>query len=509
MNSIFIFAAAVVGAGITLPGCAAESTARRPAVAGTFYPSGAAPLEAAVKGFVADAVAPKGERPIAIVVPHAGYVFSGQIAADAYRQAMPWPFDVVVILGTNHTTAAFDGVSVYQGSGYRTPLGVAAIDQEIAKKLAAADRRFAYRPDAHASEHSEEVQVPFVQVAFPKAKIVTAVVGSSDPAVTAAFGKALADVLKGRNALVVASSDLSHYPSRPDAIDSDRATLKAVASLDPAAFKASNALQEQRHRANLVTCACGEAPILAAMNAARALGARRGVVISYANSADGFGGDPERVVGYGAVMFTAGPGGTDTTALDRPQPAPRGTLSAADRKTLLQIARKTLERTFATGLPPLPRSDSPALQANAGAFVTLNVRGQLRGCIGNMTADTPLAVTVSRMALAAATEDPRFSPVRAAELDSIDIEISVLTPFARVAGPAAIQVGRDGVLIEKSGHRGCLPPAGCARTGVDARGDARQPLREGRPRPQLLAGGGDVLHVPGGGVRGAAETLTA
>src|SRR5512140_2252624 len=310
--------AVLLVAGLPLPGCASNAPSVRPAaVAGSFYPADAKKLEAAVKAFLADAIPPRGERPIAIVAPHAGYVFSGQIAADAWRQAMGYPVDVIVILGTNHTAAPFDGVSIFQRDGYQTPLGVAKIDRNVADALVAADRAFAYRPDAHVKEHSEEVQIPFAQVVFPQAKIVTAIVGTQDLAMTERFGKALAKALDGKRALIVASSDLSHYPSYDDAVATDRATLKAFAAMDAAAIAGSANAQMKAGRASLVTCACGEGPVLAAIAAARALGAKRGVVVSYANSGDTLAGDRDRVVGYGAVMFTAGAGGTDTKALER------------------------------------------------------------------------------------------------------------------------------------------------------------------------------------------------
>lgn len=437
----------------------AAGRVRRPAVSGSFYPDDARSLESAVRAFLADALPPRGERPVALVSPHAGYVYSGQIAADAFRQAMGHPFDVVVILGTNHTVAPFDGASVYQGAGYRTPLGVAKVDRGLAAKLAAADRAFAFRPEAHAGEHSEEVQVPFVQIAFPDAPIVTAVVGTTSLSTTARLGRELARALEGRSALIVASSDLSHYPSWGDAVEADRDTLRAMASLDPAALQASIHAEARRGRRGLVTCACGEAPVLLAMSAARELGARRGIVVSYANSGDTVAGETGRVVGYGAVAFTAGAGGADTKAVEPAAAVPKeAPLTDADRQHLLGIARTTLERWLTDGMLPLPRGGGPVLRREQGAFVTLESHGQLRGCIGHMAEDTPLELTVAKMALAAATEDPRFPPVRASELASIEIEISVLTPMKPVAGPEAIVVGRDGVMLRKDGRSAVFLP---------------------------------------------------
>ena len=434
----------------------ADAVVRPPAVAGTFYPSDPKKLEASLKDFLADALPPRGERPVALVAPHAGYLYSGQIAADAYRQAMDYDYDVVVILGTNHTSAPFDSVSVFQGRGYGTPLGVAEVDQPVAKALLAAG--FTYRPEAHAAEHSEEVQVPFIQVAFPKARIVPAVVGTPSPAVAARLGQALARVLKGRKALIVASSDLSHYPPYGDAVAADKAILQAMASLDPQALEAAVGRQMKSERPGLLTCACGEGAILAAMVAAKAMGATKGTVVSYANSGDTILGERDRVVGYGAVAFTSGPGAPDTKALERP-PVPKGAmLGEAEKAYLLALARSTVERYLTTGTLPLPRTFNPILREPRGAFVTIKKRGDLRGCIGHMAEDMPVAVAVSRMALEAALNDRRFPPVAVEDLPSLAYEISVLTPLAPVAGPGAVVVGRDGVVIRKDGRSAVFLP---------------------------------------------------
>jgi hypothetical protein len=220
--------------------------------------------------------------------------------------------------------------------------------------------------------------------------------------------------------------------------------------------------------AGLETCACGEGPVLVAMEAARALGARRGVVLSRANSGDTPAGDRDRVVGYGAVMFTAGTSGADTAALAEPADAPRdAVLGPAEKRQLLKLARRTLERWFASGTAPLPRGLSPAARRKQGAFVTLLERGKLRGCIGRMAEDLPLGQVVESMALSAAFEDRRFPQLQASELGDVEIEISVLTPLARVTGPGDVVIGRDGVQMRKDGRAAVFLPQVPVEQGWD------------------------------------------
>ncbi|MFH1844620.1 MAG: AmmeMemoRadiSam system protein B [bacterium] len=444
-------------------GCGAETgraladPGDRPAVvADRFYPGDATKLEQAIRAYLAAATVPcdgatAAEPPLALVAPHAGYLFSGQICADAYRQALGHEYELVVILGTNHTSGSFDKVSLYPGSGYQTPLGLCEIDQDVTAALLAADPRFVFEPALHESEHSVEVQVPFIQVAFPEAKIVAAVVGRPDLDLCRRFGQALANTLAGRRVLVVASSDLSHYPSYADGVASDGATLAAIASFETENVIDTIGQQLRRGRHELRTCACGEAPILTAMFAAEALGATHGDVVSYANSGDCAVGDLARVVGYGAVVFRAGPESGGNDGLIRPEVAPASaSLQSTDRQALLQFARHTIQQFLETETLPLARDFSPVLNRKQGAFVTLKRHGQLRGCIGHMAEDLPLCQVVGAMAYQAAFNDRRFRPLRSDELADVEIEISVLTPFTRVTGPEAIVVGRDGVVLRKS-----------------------------------------------------------
>ena len=434
---------------------------REPAVAGKFYPDSPAKLRSAILQFLQDALPAKVKKPVAIIVPHAGYIFSGQICADGFKQVSHEKYDVIVILGTNHTSSSFQKISLYPGSGFRTPLGTAPIDRRVISALIKEDPEdCALDKSLHEAEHSVEVMVPFIQVIFPEAKIVPAVVGSPDMQMCTRFGRALAKVLKNRRALIVASSDLSHYPSAENANFVDRETLATVAKLDPGIFQATVKSQAKRNIPNLHTSICGEAPILATMAAAEALGAIRGVVVSYANSGDMSVGDRSRVVGYGAVVFTAEKQYEGIPAAKPSQEAmtASGELTPADKKALLAFARKTISGIFATTTVPLARGFDARLQQPRGVFVTLRKKGDLRGCIGRMVADEPLARLVGIMSLQAAFNDRRFTQLTADELKDIEIEISVLTPMKRVAGADDIVVGRDGVLLTKDDHSAVFLP---------------------------------------------------
>ncbi|MCL2670134.1 MAG: AmmeMemoRadiSam system protein B [Syntrophaceae bacterium] len=429
---------------------------RPPVVGGQFYAKSETALRGSVVAFLASARPAVTKAPLAIVVPHAGYIYSGQICADGWNQARGREIETVVLLGTNHTTPEFRKISLYGGGGFQTPLGIAATDREVTAYLAASpDCLFEDKP--HIREHSLEVQVPFAQVLFPKAKIVAAIVGEADLGLCTRLGNILAKNLAGRKALIVASSDLSHYPPAEVAEEVDKKVLAAVASLDPARFQEVIQEQERCQFPGLHTCACGEATIMAAMAAAKALGATGGRVVSYAHSGDIPIGEQNRVVGYGAVVF-AGDLPPATEAVPEKPAASGGTLTKADQQGLLALARNTITLFLTTQTVPLPRDFSPAVRELHGVFVTLKKRGDLRGCIGRMIPDRPLAALVGAIALQSAFEDPRFPAVSFSEMPELQIEISVLSPMQPVSGPEAIVVGRDGVLLQKGSHSAVFLP---------------------------------------------------
>lgn len=441
---------------------------RKPAVAGRFYPGTPDALKNAVRYYLEDAQGAPVEGPVALIVPHAGYVFSGQIAADAFKQVEGKTFSTVIILGTNHTTAGFRGASVWPKGAYRTPLGDVTVDEALAEKITAADERFAFRREVHTSEHSVEVQVPFIQTVLPNAQIVPIVVGSPDFELCRDLGRAIAKLIKDKSVLIVASSDLSHYPAYDDAVVTDRRVLEAIASLEPRRVTKVIAEEMRRGVPGLSTCACGEGPILAAMFAAKDLQATRAVVLSYANSGDTPLGDMDRVVGYGAVVLAKGPGETDISSLEMKEVEPTSEpLTKEEKESLLHLARKTIDHYLTTDTAPLARPESARLYEKRGAFVTLENHGRLRGCIGHMMEDRPLCQVVGAMALQAAFSDRRFRPVTLDEWKDLSIEISALTPYQKINSVDEIVIGRDGVLMRKRGRSAVFLPQVAPEQGWD------------------------------------------
>ena len=427
------------------------ATVRPAAFAGTWYPGNPDDLRSTVDNFLA-AVKPIDGAPVALIVPHAGYAYSGQVAAAGFKQLAQGTYDVAVIIGADHAEPISDPIAVYPDGGFETPLGVVPVDTDLAQALIAADPRIKADPAAHAGEHVIEIELPFLQRVCPGCRIVPVLIGTDDPATVEALGNALAKVLPGRRAVMIASSDLSHYPAYADAVTVDRDTLNAIETGDPAAVRSTIASSMARGTGGLATCACGESAILAVMQAAKQLGADTVSVLRYANSGDVAGADKNQVVGYGAVMLWRS---------ELPQ------LSAEQRTALLAAARAAIAEHLKTGQIPEASVSDPILNRPAGAFVTLTEKGELRGCIGHMTADAPLVRTIQEMAVAAAESDPRFPSLTPEELDQVKLEISVLSPLHRVTDLNAIRVGTDGLMIVKYGARGVFLPQVPVQEGWD------------------------------------------
>jgi AmmeMemoRadiSam system protein B/AmmeMemoRadiSam system protein A len=439
----------------------AEGTGSMNAISLQFagYTGDAAELARRVDAMIAAAEAPPhAGAPLAVISPHAGYVYSGAIAGYAYRAVQGQRYDTVVVIGPSHRDP-FTGLSVYDTTRFDTPLGQIPCDRELIGKLLGAHPNIGYRPSAHREEHSLEVQVPFLQRALSGFKLVMVVAGGHDPEANLTFAAALAEYARHKRVLVVASSDLSHYHSYSEANALDAVALKAIAAMDADAL-------ERDIRAGR-TEACGILPVLITLEYARRVGATKGVLLKRANSGD-TAGPKDQVVGYAALAFWK-----DQDAAQDDPPAKGGKtvavgrLDGPARRELLGIARRAIEGAVRDGRAPEPASANPALQTPQGAFVTITIGGELRGCIGTFREDTPLFRTVGQMAVAAAKEDPRFPALTAAELPKIHLEISALTPMKPVADVREIEVGRHGLYVTKGFNAGVLLPQVATEYGWD------------------------------------------
>jgi hypothetical protein len=427
----------------------AESAKVRPAaVAGSFYPTDPNELAKMVDGFLAKATPPPLTGVVALVAPHAGYEYAGQVAAYSYALLKGRKFDRVVVIAPSHYEA-FGFSSVYDGAAYATPLGQVPVDRAFAAKLATMSKSIklsglGHTPTPDKPEHALEDQLPFLQRVLGQFQLVPIVMGDQSYENCRALGLALAKLMQGTNTLIVASSDLSHYHPYDDAVKIDHKTLKAIEEWDY--------LSMARNFDSRVWEACGGGPIIAAMIASERLGASQAKLLKYANSGDVPAGDKTRVVGYGAVAFVKAPARAGSSE------APFS-LSQRDKDELLKIARKSVESAVRDHKQ---YEYSPvgfeALAQERGAFVTLKEHGQLRGCIGYVAPVKPLSITVRDVAMFAALRDTRFRPVSAGELGALEYEISVLSPLRRVLDVKEIRVGQDGLIMKSGDTEGLLLP---------------------------------------------------
>lgn len=439
----------------------AEEYIKPAALAGSWYPAGRTELAAMIDGFLSNAPPAPLEAEIgAIVSPHAGFVFSGPIAAYGFRAAQARKIKTVVILAPSHHVR-FSGASIWPEGAFLTPLGKIDVDQDLARQITMADGRFSFRRDVFEGapgrpENSVETQLPFIQRAFPGARIVPIIVGyPPDPDVLKTLARALQEAVGGReDVLVNVSVDQSHFHPDKIAREIDERGLQAIEAMDIKRFWSGHQNGEMEVDGFYV--------VAAAMMYARGAGYPRARVLRYATSAETTG-DASRVVGYASIMFYREKGGEVSSAGRQDEET---FLTDAQKKRLLGIARSTLEDFVRTGRADEVRETDPRLSAEEGAFVTLHKKGQLRGCIGNIWGQGPLYQTIRSMAIAAASEDPRFSPVSADELVDIDVEVSVLSRPRPVSSADEIVLGRHGVIVSRGPfNRGVFLPQVATETG--------------------------------------------
>ncbi len=425
---------------------AAQDNVRPPAVAGSFYPADPAELTRMIDGYLDQAVRLDPE-PSILIIPHAGYTFSGHVAARAFKQAIGRSYTSVIILGFNHERAySFDGAAIWPAGSWHTPLGDVPIDAELADRILKSSSVFKVDRSIHLREHSLEVQVPFIQRALPGIPIVPISIGRPTLANAQRIADGLTSILHDQSQiLVIGSTDLSHYPRYADAVRIDRSSITALTSLDPLALEAYDEEAMSSGVPELHTTMCGKGPVLVSMLLARSIGAEQVNVIHYANSGDVPAGDRNQVVGYAAIEFVKG------------QPP---ALSDADRSALLKLSRDTLDEYLQTRVMPHFDPASPAMSLPRATFVTLRHKRshELRGCRGEVFARYPLWESVQTVSTLSAVDDPRFPPMTHHELADMHIEISVLTPLRLARNPNEVVVGRHGVMIRTGGRSGLFLP---------------------------------------------------
>ena len=411
-----------------------DLSVRKAAVAGMFYPADPVVLSKTVDELLA-AVAPDADPPPkAIIAPHAGYVYSGPVAATAYArlQSLRGQVRHVVLLGPVHRVPV-QGLAASTAEAFETPLGRIPANREArARVLQLPDVKL--HDAAHAQEHSLEVHLPFLQRVLGDFDLLALAVGDARPEQVA---RVLETVWGGDDTLIVISTDLSHYLDYDTARALDRQTTQAIEAL-----RFEDIGHEQ---------ACGLGPVSGLMLYARRHG-RRLRLLDLRNSGD-TAGDKRRVVGYAAF------------ALDAPNPQARYTRREGD--SLLDIARRSVRHGLEQGrpLPVNVEEHPPYLREDRACFVTLTLGGQLRGCIGSLVPRRPLVEDVAENAFAAAFRDPRFPPLRADEVDALEYHLSILSlpqpmQFSDEADLLRqLRPGEDGLIIGDQGRQATFLPS--------------------------------------------------
>jgi AmmeMemoRadiSam system protein B/AmmeMemoRadiSam system protein A len=440
---------------------------RPPAVAGMWYDGTEAGLRHQVDSMLAQAETrihrTPGHPPVALIVPHAGYAYSGDTAAAGYAHLKGGSWKRVIVMGPAHR-GWFHGASITPVDAYQTPLGLMMLDKEACKALSK-NKIFVNEPNAHVQEHDLECQVPFLQTLLPQATLIPILVGDLQAGDFDTLATALAPLLDDRTLLVV-SSDFTHYgpnfgftPFQEDVPSNlkqwaDEAGSRIVA-LDFDGF--------MRHCVETKDTICGRNPIGVAIKMLQQLARKKhveGKILEFTTSG-AITHDWRNSVSYMSILFSDPPA-TETPKPGAAEAGPEFHLTPAEKDTLLRIARDTLTKYLADkSMPAIGPPEyvlTPTLRTPCGAFVTLTESGNLRGCIGYVLAVAPLYRAVSEMAVNAAVRDPRFRPVQWTELKDIAIEISVLSPLSPCTDFRKVKVGKHGLLIRQGGRSGLLLP---------------------------------------------------
>lgn len=433
------------------------SSVRAAAAAGEYYPSDRQALAEQVESLLTEAAqampADMGTARLAIG-PHAGYRYSGHLAARAVLALKRDSVYRVVLIGRSHQ-GSFRQVLADDHSYWQTPLGSVAIDRTYLERLREDSGIVSYDSSVHQDEHSLEIFLPLLQQAIgDDLTVVPLLMGEDDDGTTAvSLGRSLARLID-EHTVVLVSTDLSHYPTAEQAAEIDRTTVTAILSGEPSRWRQELADRTGEIVGSVQTLACAAPAVEAGLAMAKRLGlaARQ---LGYGTSADQAPETADRAVGYLAAAFTG--------QLPQPQPRP---LTSSEQHRAVQVARQAIENLF-SGLDAIvrPTADETIFDERLGAFVTLKQSGQLRGCIGRLVPDGPLDQTIRSVAVAAASADSRFKPLKAEERTGLEIEVSVLSPMRTVSDPSEIELGRHGVWLTNGLSSGVFLPQVATENG--------------------------------------------
>lgn len=430
---------------------------RKAYVAGKFYPEDKTELQEELKKYFANAKPNITNNTIAIISPHAGYVFSGQVAASAFNQIdINKEYENVFILASSHVMH-FDGVSVYCDGNYETPLGEVTVNTTLANKLVKENGELIHNyPQPHYTEHSIEVQLPFLQYKLEKKlQIVPIILGTDNPADCKKLAEILKPYFNSKNLFVI-SSDFSHYPSYTNAQKADLATASAILTNNSNELVTAIANNKKAKTGGLVTSLCGWTSVLALMYMTENNSDFKYSEVQYLNSGDSPYGDKIKVVGYHAIAVSK--------QITKEKDITTFSLSQNEKTTLVKLARNTIKSYLQNSKDSTIYDFTDNLKTSCGAFVTLNKNGKLRGCIGSFSQDTALYKIIQNMAISSAIHDNRFPQVIFDELDSIEIEISVLTPLKKITSINELELGKHGIYIKQGRNSGTFLPQVASET---------------------------------------------
>ena len=431
---------------------------RHSAIAGSWYTANKSALSQEINSYLAQAKNISENRKInALVVPHAGYAYSGRCAAYSYKQLEGKNIKRIFIIAPSHY-AAFKGASIADVDAYETPLGLVPLDKKVISELRKSPL-IGNITQAHTREHSLEIQLPFLQTVLSNFTIVPLIIGDISPNDAKSIGKLIAKNT-GPDDLIVGSGDFTHYGATFGYMPFKSNISESITTLDTGLLdlildKNTLGIFDYVEKTGITCCGKWAFAILTAALPENTIGEK----LCYYKSGD-MENDYRHSVSYAAAKFYTtqkSKKGKDEMKQKNIDATP---LTDEEKKSLLKIARDTLTMHVAgKGKPDLANYNlTPRLKEKAGAFVTLHKKGELRGCIGYIEGVAPLAETIRENACNASTEDPRFPSVTPSELKDIDIEVSVMSPLRKIDSPEEVIAGKHGVILKKGWRQGVFLP---------------------------------------------------